>query len=59
LGCAALAYAGVGVLSPGEEADALGLFEKYCAGRSEGGEWGGARVWCKVIVTYLMIILAL
>ncbi|OXA44326.1 uncharacterized protein LOC110857658 [Folsomia candida] len=39
--------AGVGILSPPEEADAWELFAKFCGSGSEGGDWGGARVWCK------------
>ncbi|OXA55632.1 hypothetical protein Fcan01_09627 [Folsomia candida] len=39
----AVAHAGVGILSPQEEADVLQLFAKLCGSRSEGGDWGGAR----------------
>ncbi len=48
LGCfASVAQAGVGILSLQEEDDALQLFNKLCGSRSEGGDFGGARVWCK------------
>ncbi|CAL8128668.1 unnamed protein product [Orchesella dallaii] len=43
-----VAYAGVGQLSPSEEADALSLFNRLCNGRgSEGQDIGGTLVYCK------------
>ncbi|CAL8128679.1 unnamed protein product [Orchesella dallaii] len=43
-----IAYAGVGTLSPSEEAEALNLFNRLCNGyNSEGQVVGGTRVYCK------------
>ncbi|ODM97734.1 hypothetical protein Ocin01_08947 [Orchesella cincta] len=43
-----VAYAGVGVLSPSEEAEALQLFAKLCSGYgSDGQDIGWTRVYCK------------
>jgi len=46
--CLGVALAGVGHLSPSEEADILHLFEKLCNGYgSEGQDIGWTRVYCK------------
>jgi len=43
-----VAYAGVGQLSPSEEAEALNLFDRLCNGyNAEGQDIGGTRVYCK------------
>ncbi|CAL8128647.1 unnamed protein product [Orchesella dallaii] len=43
-----VAYAGVGQLSPSEEADALNLFDRLCSGYgAEGQDIGGTLVYCK------------
>lgn len=44
-----VAYAGVGTLSPQEEADALQLFERLCSGygSEQGTDIGGTLVYCK------------
>jgi len=43
-----VAYAGVGTLSPQEEAEALQLFERLCSGYgAEGQDVGGTLVYCK------------
>jgi len=43
-----VAYAGVGTLSPQEEAEALQLFERLCSGYgAEGQDIGGTLVYCK------------
>jgi hypothetical protein len=47
LGCVAVAYAGVGVLTPEIEAEALRLWQAYCDGASEGGTDGDAMIYCK------------
>jgi hypothetical protein len=44
----ASAYAGVGVVTPQIEAEALRLWQKFCATRSEGGNDGGVAVFCKI-----------
>ncbi|CAL8128673.1 unnamed protein product [Orchesella dallaii] len=41
-------YAGVGQLSPNEEAEAINLFNNLCSGYgSDGQDIGGSRVYCK------------
>ncbi|CAL8100386.1 unnamed protein product [Orchesella dallaii] len=43
-----VAYAGVGTLSPSEEAEALQLFARLCSGYgAEGQDIGGTLVYCK------------
>jgi hypothetical protein len=46
--CVASAYAGVGVVTPQVQAEALRLWERFCGPRSEGGNDGGVSVYCKV-----------
>jgi hypothetical protein len=41
-------YAGVGVVTPQVQAEALRLWERFCGPRSEGGNDGGVSVHCKV-----------
>jgi hypothetical protein len=43
----AAAYAGVGVLTPEIEAEALRLWQAYCDGASEGGTDGNTLIYCK------------
>ncbi|CAL8124298.1 unnamed protein product [Orchesella dallaii] len=48
LGLVAVAYGGVGVLSPAEEQDVLALYLKICSdGRSEASQVGDAKIFCK------------
>lgn len=42
-----VSQAGVGVLSPQDEANALQLFHSMCAQGGGGGDYGEYRVWCK------------
>jgi hypothetical protein len=44
---ASVAYAGVGVLTPEVEAEALRLWKAYCDGASEGGTDGNTFIYCK------------
>jgi len=46
--CVASAYAGVGITTAEVEAEALRLWQRYCAGRSEGGNDGALAVYCKI-----------
>jgi hypothetical protein len=47
--CVASAYAGVGVVTPQVQAEALRLWQRFCGGSgSEGGNGGGVSVYCKV-----------
>jgi hypothetical protein len=47
--CVASAYAGVGVVTPQIQAEALRLWQRFCGGSgSEGGNGGGVSVYCKV-----------
>jgi hypothetical protein len=43
----ALASAGVGVVTPQIEAEALRLWQRYCDGASEGGTDGNTFIYCK------------
>jgi len=43
----ATTYAGVGVLTPEIEAEALRLWQAYCDGASEGGTDGNTLIYCK------------
>jgi len=43
----AVAYAGVGVLTAREEAEAVRLYQLYCAGTSDQGSDGSTFVYCK------------
>jgi hypothetical protein len=47
LSLAATAYAGVGVVTPEIEAEALRLWRQYCDGASEGGTEGNTLIYCK------------
>jgi len=44
---ASVAYAGVGVVTPEIEAEALRLWQAYCDGASEGGADGSLYIYCK------------
>jgi len=47
LACIAAANAGVGVVTPEIEAEALRLWQRYCDGASEGGTDGNTFIYCK------------